>query len=222
MDIVLITGASKGIGFALAKHFLKNNFKVIGTSRHEKIEQIDHKNFEAIKLDLADSASITKAANKIKSNSSKINILINNAGVGFDLDTFSPEEETFENTFAVNVTGTVFFTESILPCLAETGKLINISSKMGSVELCQQTDAVAYRMSKSALNMYSKILANRLHQKQKVAVVHPGWVRTTIAKSNVHGRLSAEESATGIYNFVTGNFKSGIFWNIETQSEIPW
>ena len=89
-------------------------------------------------------------------------------------------------------------------------------------ELCEHTDSVAYRMSKSALNMYTKILSSDL-RKSKVASVHPGWVRTTIAKSNItNGRLSPEESARKIFDFVTGDFETGIFWDAESQSEIGW
>lgn len=133
-----------------------------------------------------------------------------------------PEENSFKQTFDVNVIGTTFFTEQICNYIAVNGKIINISSKMGSIDLCELTDSVAYRMSKAALNMYTKILTNRLRGKQSVASIHPGWVRTTIAKSNVNGRLSAEESAQRIYEFVVSDFRTGIFWNVETQTECSW
>lgn len=133
-----------------------------------------------------------------------------------------PEEITFRQTFDVNVIGTTFFAERMCKYLNVHGKIINISSKMGSIGMCELTDSVAYRMSKAALNMYTKILTNRLIGKQFVASVHPGWVRTTIAKSNVNGRLSAEESAQRIFDFVISDFKTGIFWNVETQSECTW
>ena len=97
-----------------------------------------------------------------------------------------------------------------------------MSSKMGSIDNCDLSDSVAYRMSKTALNMYTKILTNRLMGQQTVASVHPGWVRTSIAKSNIYGRLSPEESAKKIFDFVNSEFKSGIFWNVETQAECKW
>ena len=94
---------------------------------------------------------------------------------------------------------------------------------MGSIELCERTDSVAYRMSKTALNMYTKILTNRLLDKQKIATVHPGWVRTTIAKDNIiNGRLSTDESAIKIFNFVTSDFETGIFWDIEAERKTEW
>ena len=70
--------------------------------------------------------------------------------------------------------------------------------------------------------MYTKILTNRQLGKQFIASVHPGWVMTTISKSNVNGRLSSDESAQRIYEFVVSDFKTGIFWNVETQAECKW
>lgn len=220
---VLITGASKGIGFALTQQFLNNGYKVIGTSRTGKIENLVHPNFEILKLDLSDNQTINDFDLLFEQKNIKLDILINNAAIGPDLDTLLPEKESFQKTFDVNVTGTVFFTELLSKCINVGGKIINISSKMGSIELCERTDSVAYRMSKTALNMYSKILTNRLLGKQTIATVHPGWVRTTIAKDNiVNGRLSPDESAIKIFNFVTSNFETGIFWDIEAEKETEW
>jgi NAD(P)-dependent dehydrogenase (short-subunit alcohol dehydrogenase family) len=221
-EIILITGASRGIGFALTKLFLENGYKVIGTSRNGKIEDLTHPNFEVIKLDLADFASIADGVKAIKKQF-KIDIFINNAGIGPDLDTFLPEPETFKQTFQVNVTGTIFFTESLIDHINQFGRILNISSVYGSIARCSDTDSVAYRMSKSALNMYTRILSNRLKGSHKVASVHPGWVRTTIAKNNmIYGRLSPEESAGKIFDFATSEFETGIFWNVESQSTIGW
>ncbi|PKB15530.1 SDR family oxidoreductase [Flavobacterium sp. 5] len=220
---VLITGVSKGIGFALANEFLENGYKVIGTSRSGKIDGIENDNFEILQLDLSEFKSIELFTRELSQKGKKIDVLINNAGIGPDLDFMNPDKITFKQTFDVNVTGTTFLTESLIENINEEGKIINVSSKMGSIELCERTDSTAYRMSKTALNMYSKILSNRLFGNIKVASLHPGWVRTTIAKNNsTQGRLSPEESAKGIYDFVISEFSTGIFWNVETQTECDW
>ena len=108
---------------------------------------------------------------KISRSFNHIDILINNAGIGPDLDTLIPEVNSFNETFNVNVTGTVFFTEDLIKIINENGIILNVSSKMGSLDVCELTDSVAYRMSKSALNMYTKILSNRLKGKIKVASI---------------------------------------------------
>ena len=220
---IVITGVSKGIGFALTQQFLNNGYFVIGTSRTGEIENLSHANFTALKLDLSKEETIFTFDEILINKNIKIDFLINNAGIGPDLDTIKPEIESFKQTFDVNVTGTVFFTELLCKYINVGGKIINISSKMGSIKLCDHIDSIAYRMSKTALNMYTKILTNRLLGKQTIATIHPGWVRTTIAKDNiVNGRLSTDESAFKIFNFITSNFETGIFWDIEGERKTEW
>jgi len=221
--IALITGASKGIGKALAKKMLNEGFIVIGTSRSGKINDIEDKDFHSIKLDLSNPESIEDAHKEILKKFKGIDILINNAGIGPDLDTYYPERKSFNLTFDINVNGTVFFTEPLIESINENGAILNISSKMGSLHVCELTDSVAYRMSKSALNMYTKILANRLKGKIKVASIHPGWVKTTIIESNLtNGRLTPKESAENIFNFIKMDYESGTFWNSENGSNLQW
>jgi NAD(P)-dependent dehydrogenase (short-subunit alcohol dehydrogenase family) len=221
-ELVVITGTSRGIGLALAEKFIQGGFTVIGTRRTGKVESLHHSQFSVLPLDLTDLISIKSFAENLKQKEIYVDIFINNAGIGPDLDTLIPEIDSFQQTLAVNLTGTVFLTEQILPQIKKNGKIINISSKMGSIEFCVGTDSTAYRLSKAALNMYTKILANRLSPQQSVAAIHPGWVRTTITKSCENGRLSTKESASKIFDFALSNFNPGIFWNIETQSSIPW
>lgn len=218
---ILITGTSQGIGHALSKLLLINGYNVIGTST-TGIDNINENNYKSCSLDLSNIDSIAAFENNFQTENIKVDILINNAGIGPDLDFQLPEEISFQKTFDVNVTGTTFFTEQMLQHLNVGGKVINISSKMGSIDVCEKNDSVAYRMSKAALNMYTKILSNRLEGKQLVASVHPGWVRTNISKSNINGRLSPEESAQKIFEFISSDFKTGTFWNVETEAECTW
>ena len=218
---ILITGTSQGIGHALTKLLLINGYRVIGTNT-TGIDNINEDNYKSCSLDLSNLDSIAAFEKNFQSDNIKIDILINNAGIGPDLDFELPEEISFQKTFDVNVTGTTFFTEQMLQHLNVGGKIINISSKMGSIDVCEKNDSVAYRMSKAALNMYTKILSNRLEGKQFVASVHPGWVRTNISKSNINGRLSPEESAQKIFEFITSDFKTGTFWNVETEAKCTW
>ena len=221
--VVLITGASKGIGKALTEKMLNENFFVIGTSRNGIIKDFENKDFYSLKLDLSNTSSIENAHKEIFSKFKHIDILINNAGIGPDLNTYIPQKESFNLTFDVNVTGTVFFTEPLIELISENGIILNVSSKMGSLDVCELNDSVAYRMSKSALNMYTKILKNRLKDKIKVASIHTGWVKTTIIESNLkNGRLTPEQSADNIFEFLTNEFDSGTFWNSEDGTELLW
>jgi NAD(P)-dependent dehydrogenase (short-subunit alcohol dehydrogenase family) len=154
---VLITGTNKGIGFALTREFLKNDYKVFGTCRPGRESNFNNDNFQSAILDLANFDSINEFENSFRRENIKLDILINNAGIGPDLDFTLPEQASFKQTFEVNVIGTTFFTEQMLIHIKRGGKIINISSKMGSTDTCELTDAVAYRMSKTALNMYTKL-----------------------------------------------------------------
>lgn len=221
--IALITGASKGIGYSLTEKMLDENYFVIGTSRDKKIEDFENRDFYFVQLDLTNPSSIKNAQKEILTTFKQIDLLINNAGIGPDLNTFHPEVESFNLTFDVNVSGTVFFTEPLIGLISKDGMILNISSKMGSLDVCESTDSIAYRMSKSALNMYTKILSNRLENKVKVASIHPGWVKTTIADDNIiNGRLSPEQAANNIFDFIRNDFKTGVFWDSEDGTELPW
>lgn len=223
MKTVLITGTSKGIGHALATLFLANNYRVIGTSRSGSTEDLTHPNFEVLPLDLAKNDTIATFETLFKAKHiNSIDILINNAAIGPDLNYDYPELTSFQQTFDVNVTGTTFFTEMMLKYVNEGGKVINISSKMGAIGVCEQSGSPAYRMSKTALNMYTKILTNRLKGKQVVAAMHPGWVQTTISNTNANARFTPEESATRLYDFIVSDFKTGTFWNVEADDFCEW
>ncbi len=160
--IALVTGASKGIGRALAAQLLEENYQVIGTCRSGQIPDLQHENLTVFSLDLTNSESIQQASKAISAQFDNIDIFINNAGTGPDLGAALPDEYSFQQTFDVNVRGTVFFTEALIGRIQPNGMILNISSKMGSVSLCGRTGSIAYSMSKSALNMYSKLLANRV------------------------------------------------------------
>jgi NAD(P)-dependent dehydrogenase (short-subunit alcohol dehydrogenase family) len=220
MKTVLITGANDGIRNALAKVLNDTNYFVIGTSRNGIIQNID-KNIFVVKLDVTDSNSIENANKVIREKFDKIDILINNAGIAPDLYTTIPELISFKSTFDTNVIGLVMFTESIIDLINENGKVFNISSIMGTMNRMNKFDSPAYRMSKSAVNMYTKILSERLLDKKiNVNSIHPGWVKTKL--STFGAPLTPEFSANGIFNLLEKDLPSGTFWNAETQEEMVW
>ena len=115
------------------------------------------------------------------------------------------------------------FTKTFLAKIAEKGSVTMISSKMGSIDKCIDYDSVGYRMSKSALNMYPKISANRLSEYIKVVAVNPGCVKTQISDiSLINRRLTPEQSAKNIFFFLESDYKTDSFWDSETGTELPW
>lgn len=221
MQIVFITGISKGIGKALALKFLQENFFVIGTSTTGKVD-VNHENLLIIPLDLSSSESIAKCTEQVSGLNKKINIVINSAGVLLDENQNTIVPDLLRKTLEVNVIGTADLTERIIPYVADGGHLINISSRMGSLSMIgfgdTSVDAPAYRISKTALNMYTRTLAVRLQGKVTVSSIHPGWVRTQMGGEGAD--LSPEDAAAHIYTFALTQPESGNFWF--NGRKMPW
>lgn len=219
--IALITGANSGIGNALAKKLIAENYFVIGTSRNGKIENINSENLFVVELDLTHQNSIEKANLTIRNKFKGIDLLVNNAGIGPDLGKFKPDLESLKSTFETNVFGLVSFTESILDFVNENGKILNISSIMATFNQVSKVDSAAYRMSKAALNMYTKTLSARLKDKNiNVNSIHPGWVQTKLSTEGAP--LTTEFSANGIFKLMTAEMETGTFWNAEFQEIMTW
>lgn len=204
----LITGASRGIGLALVKELLSRGFHVIAACRNPDGERDfwemkrDYKDlFDSVKLDVADQDSIQAAAKALKGRT--IDVLINNAGVLKDADkNFSQlDSSLIRQSFEVNTIGPMMVTREFLSHLSESSnpKVTNITSLMGSIADNKSGGYYAYRMSKTALNMFSVCLA-REYPKMTVLTVHPGWVKTAMGGPNAPTEVS--ESAAGIVDVV--------------------
>nr|WP_309756772.1 SDR family NAD(P)-dependent oxidoreductase [Flavobacterium sp.] len=219
--IVLITGANSGIGNALAEKLIAENYFVIGTSRNGKIENIKSENLFVVELDLTNQKSIENANLIIRTKFNGIDILVNNAGIAPDLDRTEPDLESLRLTFETNVFGLVSFNETILDLVKKNGKILNISSIMATFNIISKIDSTAYRMSKSALNMYTKTLSARLKDRNiAVNSIHPGWVNTKL--STAGAPLSTEFSANGIFKLIETEMGTGNFWNAELQEKMLW
>ena len=218
METILITGASRGIGLAVAKKFLAEGWFVVGTSTTDSIKGIDSENFIPIKLNLADPKSIEEASQNIKDLGKEIDVLINNAGVLHEKgNPVKIKIESLRSTLEVNVIGTIDFTEHIIPLIKSGGHIINMSSRMGSFETKElgvrsAGSYPAYRISKAALNMYTHALAGRLEQENiKVSSIEPGWVKTDMG--GPYADRTPEYVGEDVYNLVQGDVESGNFWH---------
>jgi NAD(P)-dependent dehydrogenase (short-subunit alcohol dehydrogenase family) len=219
---VLITGGNRGVGLALVNKFLSEGFQVITTSRNGTIETVNHPDLAVIELEITSSESIKKAISKIENDFGTFDLLINNAGVGLDLDGNHPEIDVVRATFETNVFGLLNFTESCLDLINDGGTIFNISSVMGMLNRDKIVpNATAYRMSKSALNMYTKTLSARLQDRNiKVVSIHPGWVKTDMGGQDAD--ITPEFSANGIFELYKKELPSGTFWAADNQVQLNW
>jgi NAD(P)-dependent dehydrogenase (short-subunit alcohol dehydrogenase family) len=224
MKTIVITGASRGIGLATASKFLAEGWRVIGTY-HQKPASIEHMNFVQAPLDLASPESIATAAAEIARISPRIDALVNNAAVLLDYDDEAAAAGRIRDTLAVNVVGTVDITERLLPLLGAAGHIVNIDSNLGSFSHdIEENSAVGYRMSKAALNMYTRTLAYRLRSSGiLISSLDPGWVDTDMGRAGGgEPDRKPAEPADDIFRLVTTVTDindSGNFWRFGSRRE---
>ncbi len=183
---VLITGASRGIGLGLAKQYLKEGCAVAATATDPentavfaelKAEYGD--TFFPVKLNLTDEASICALREKLAGFA--FDLAINNAGISVEENCGAWTQIHFENHFKVNATGPALVAQVIFPLMKTGAKLVNMTSGMGSLEMNINplNGLDAYAMSKAALNMLTRRLAEKLRPKSiLVTAISPGWVQT--------------------------------------------
>lgn len=224
MKTVIITGASRGIGLAAAKKFIDNGWQVIGTYNRTMIP-IESENLFPVPLDLASQQSIAQSIEDIKSITKTIDVLVNNAGIILDAHDEQINLDKIRKTFEVDLFATIEFTEKILPLIRQGSHIVNIDSLYGGFSFpIDDKTAVGYRLAKAALNMYTRILAFRLKDKDiAVSSLDPGWVKTDMgmqAASKTEGPdREPEQAAEDIYQLATAVKESGYFWRFGKQRE---
>jgi len=225
MKTVVITGASKGIGLATVQRFLAEGWQVVGTFLSASIP-LEHPDLVSIQYDQGNSESIARAAEQISAVAPHVDALINNAGVLLDKDDRTANPVKVRKTLEVNVVGVIDLTERLLPLLQKDSHIVNMDSGYGQFASSIDDEFVAgYRISKAALNMYTRHLAFRLRSRGViVSSLAPGWVKTdmgySIATETEGPDRTPEQAADDIFQLVTTVKESGYFW--EFGKKIEW
>ena len=184
--IVLITGASSGIGKSTALLLAENGYVVYaGTRDPSRLNDIKNKNLHVLALDITDTQSILHAIEEIKKLHKKVDILINNAGYGLVSTVEEVSEEEMFAQFNVNVFGLLRVTKAVIPVMQENrwGVIINISSFLGKIGLPLLT---FYNSSKYAVEGVTDSLRYELRDFNiRVHSVMPGFFNTNFAKDNL-------------------------------------
>ena len=189
-SVAVITGATRGIGFATAKLFLENNAKVVifGSKEESVIKALDKlseykDNILGMYPNLNSESEVADAFKKIVDKFGKIDILINNAGISSStpLDNYTYEE--FSKIMDLNVNAMFLCTKLVVPYMKENGGgvILNTSSM---VSIYGQSAGVGYPTSKFAVNGMTKSLARELGKyKIRVNAVAPGVINTDMVSS---------------------------------------
>ncbi|MDL0430458.1 SDR family oxidoreductase [Marinobacter sp. TBZ242] len=217
---VVITGANRGIGLELARHYAAEGCDVIGVCREAsaELEEVAARIIDGV--DVTTDNGIQKLTEGLKGQS--IDLLINNAGLLQDEKLGSIDFDSIRAQMEINAYAPLRVAEALVSQIPSGGKIANITSRMGSIADNDSGGRYGYRASKAALNAFGKSLAIDLKPRGiAVAQLHPGYVQTRMV--NFGGLITPEESAKGlaarIENLTLEN--TGSFWHSNGE-ELPW
>jgi NAD(P)-dependent dehydrogenase (short-subunit alcohol dehydrogenase family) len=233
--VVVVTGATSGIGLALAQTYAKRpNHVVIGTCRNvSRAKELEASGCKAVELDVASDESCESFLQRLtdKCGVDKVDILINNAGIGHWDDTLGAPHliKSALEQINTNALGPLRVTTALLPLLkkaaAESGrpvKVANISSRMGSIGDGNSGGAYGYRASKAAENMITVTLAADLEKDNILCLaLHPGHIRTKM--TDKHGDMDPLPCAERLLKIIDNATKDDCskFHHRDGQT-LPW
>ncbi len=183
---IIITGTSTGIGFALAEYFGKKGHQVYGLSRKNTESEF----FKTIPTDITDHSQIENAISEILKAEKRIDLLINNAGMGMVGAVEDSTQEEILKLFNLNLVGAVQMMTGVLPKMREqkSGKIINISSIGSEMGLPFRG---FYSASKSALDKVTEAIRYEVSPwKIEVCTLHLGDIKTKMAENRVKTEVS--------------------------------
>ena len=197
MNQVVITGANRGIGLALARQFHQRGDRVIAVCRNSS-DELDALGVRVESgIEVTDADSLADLSNRLSDQ--KIDILINNAGVlrSSSFEQIEQQLDDYRLQFEVNSLSPLRVTQALSKQLNEPAKVAIVTSRMGSIADNTSGGQYAYRMSKAAVNSAGMSLAHELKPRGiSVVLLHPGYVRTGMTGHS--GHVDAEEAVRGL------------------------
>ncbi|RUV01389.1 oxidoreductase [Mesorhizobium sp. M6A.T.Cr.TU.017.01.1.1] len=181
LGVALVTGASTGIGHATAKALQNAGFRVFGTSRRAVAERSD--GVTMLTCDVTDDASVAKLVDDVLAEAGRIDLLVNNAGVGLLGGAEESSTVQAQALFDVNVFGVLRVTNAVLPTMRRqgTGRIVNLSSVLG---LIPAPYSALYASTKHAIEGYSESLDHELRPLGiRVVLVEPAYTRTSFEEN---------------------------------------
>ena len=219
---VLIIGASRGIGFEFVRQYRAAGARITATARDEAaLERLREHGARALKLDVADPASVSGLAWQIDGD--RFDVVVINAGV-FGPRTSGLEAPTaadFDAVMHTNVLGPMRLLPQVAEALAPGARVAIMSSQMGAIAGRSNPASWLYRASKAAVNSVMKDAALALAGKAIVISFHPGWVRTDMGGAGAD--IDAATSIAGMRTVLASVKPSdtGSFFNYDGQ-RLSW
>ena len=185
-QIALVTGASRGIGRAIAERLADDDFFVVGTATSDagadSISDYLGENGKGIKLDVADAESIAEVIKKINDGFGAPTVLVNNAGITRDNLLMRMKDDEWDDIISTNLTSVYRMSKAVLRGMmkAKTGRIINISSVVGFTGNAGQAN---YAAAKAGMVGFAKSMAKEVGSRNiTVNTVAPGFIDTDMTK----------------------------------------
>jgi NAD(P)-dependent dehydrogenase (short-subunit alcohol dehydrogenase family) len=220
MQHVLITGANRGIGLALARHHSARGDRVIAVVRHASpaLQSLDVRIESGV--DLTDAAAVSALASRLED--ARLDRLVLNAGILRQESVDAIDAASISQQFLVNALAPLQLVARLRHTLVRGAKIGLLTSRMGSMADNGSGGYYGYRMSKAALNAAGRSLAMDLRDDGiAVFLLHPGYVRTDMTGG--HGDRTPEQAAAGLIERLDtlGLADSGSFWHAN-GTPLPW
>lgn len=184
--VIVITGSSSGIGETLANHFVEKGHIVYGLSRSRK----DRIQFKHIATDVTNKTNVFQSFQQIFFETGRIDVLINNAGIGMLGAVEDVSKEDFDKLLDVNVYGVIYTMQAVLPLMRKqkSGHILNVSSIASNHGLPFRG---YYSASKSAVDRITEaVRLENQHTGIEIATLNFGDIKTGIAESRIHSTAS--------------------------------
>jgi NAD(P)-dependent dehydrogenase (short-subunit alcohol dehydrogenase family) len=186
-SVVIVTGASRGIGKATALKFLQQGAKVVLATRNKDKISLDqfrnYSNVQVFEFDITERKSIHNLVEGTVERFGKIDVLVNNAGVGAVVPFLELTDEIISEVLSINLTGVILFCQAVIPFMLreKSGKIINVASQAGKEGEAYNT---IYSASKFAVIGLTQALAREYGKHQiQINAVCPGAVTTDMLSS---------------------------------------
>lgn len=222
---IVITGANRGIGLAMAKICQQRGDTIYALCRQSS-QQLDGLKVNVIEgIDIATDAGIALAISALSDVA--IDLLINNAGILRDESLIHFNKESIIEQFNVNALAPIALTQALLSNLSKNSKVALITSRMGSITDNDSGGRYGYRMSKAALNIAAVSLAKDLSAEAiAVGIYHPGYVQTDMVNTlgqTTNGDISSDLAAKRLLALITEltMAESGVFKHSNGEI-LPW
>jgi NAD(P)-dependent dehydrogenase (short-subunit alcohol dehydrogenase family) len=223
---LLLIGASRGLGFALAEEYLKRGWHVVATERDSATSKLrDLLRVAEGRLEIA-TVDITYpdqiAALRARLASRQFDMLFVNAGIGTRDMVADISTDEFMRMMVTNALGPMRVIESLQELVLPTGTIGIMSSGQGSISNNENGHYEIYRGSKAALNMLMRSFAARhVDDPRALLLMAPGWVRTELG--GPQARLSVEESIPNLANTMDAQAgKAGLQYLDYLGRKVPW